>query len=565
VGQETGAGADQHERHDAIMRAVGFAASRFLEEEDWEDAVDDVLAGLGRATAASRVYVFGTHEAPDGTLLTSQLREWCAPGVTPEIDNPELQNQSWEAAGLIRWAEVLAAGDLLYGNVREFPERERATLEAQQIVSVLAAPIFVDRRWWGHLGFDDCARERAWSGAEIDALRIAAGTLGAVIQRRQADRTIRETEDLYRTLVEQLPAVVYVNEVSADYVPTYTSPVIEEMLGVTADRYMAERLWFSLVHPDDRERVRTEDDRTDGNLEPFRMEYRLVRPDGGVVWVRDEAEVVRNADGEPRFWSGVMFDITSLKRAEEDLARALELERTASTQLRSLDEMKNTFLQAVSHDLRTPLSAVLGNAITLERETIELSEEDRRDLVHRIATNARKLARIVTDLLDLDRLSRGLLEPKRAATDVGALIRRVVEESEVLADRRVQVDVSRIAATIDAPKVERIVENLIVNAARHTPADTRIWVRAEPVEPDGVLLSVEDEGPGVPEELRDAIFHAFEQGPTPSAHAPGSGIGLALVARFAELHGGRAWVEDREGGGSSFRVLLPGGSRPVDG
>ena len=166
------------------------------------------------------------------------------------------------------------------------------------------------------------------------------------------------------------------------------------------------------VHPDDLERVLAEDSRTDIPLEPFRIEYRMVRPDGRVVWVRDEAEVVRDEGGAPRFWSGVMFDITSLKRAEQELARALEIEREASAQLRSLDEMKNTFLQAVSHDLRTPLSAVLGNAITLERETIELSAEDRVDLIHRIATNARKLSRIVTDLLDLDRLSRGLLEPK---------------------------------------------------------------------------------------------------------------------------------------------------------
>jgi signal transduction histidine kinase len=100
--------------------------------------------------------------------------------------------------------------------------------------------------------------------------------------------------------------------------------------------------------------------------------------------------------------------------------------------------------------------------------------------------------------------------------------------------------------------VGRIVENLLGNTVKHTPGDSRIWVRLERRE-DGALLTVEDDGPGVPEDDRARIFEAFRQG---SGAASGSGVGLALVARFAELHGGRAWVEERDGGGASFRVLF---------
>jgi signal transduction histidine kinase len=113
-----------------------------------------------------------------------------------------------------------------------------------------------------------------------------------------------------------------------------------------------------------------------------------------------------------------------------------------------------------------------------------------------------------------------------------------------------------VRIAVDAPKVERIVENLVVNAARHTPAGTTIWVRVQPRR-DGVLLVVEDEGPGVPAHLREQIFQPFRKGRNVADHAPGSGIGLALVARFAGLHGGRAWAQDRPGGGASFRVFLP--------
>ena len=96
----------------------------------------------------------------------------------------------------------------------------------------------------------------------------------------------------------------------------------------------------------------------------------------------------------------------------------------------------------------------------------------------------------------------------------------------------------------------------MINAVRHTPASSRIWVRLERSDA-GMLLSVEDDWPGVPEDLRAAIFEPFRQGDAAAGHAPGTGVGLSLVARFAELHGGRAWAEDRPGGGAAFRVFLP--------
>jgi len=113
--------------------------------------------------------------------------------------------------------------------------------------------------------------------------------------------------------------------------------------------------------------------------------------------------------------------------------------------------------------------------------------------------------------------------------------------------------------SVDATKVERIIENLVSNALRHTPPGTNIWVRARGRD-GGIALVVEDEGRGIPTELRDAIFEPFRQAPgSSSEHSPGVGVGLSLVRRFAELHGGRAWLEDRPGGGSSFHVFLPGG------
>ena len=258
-----------------------------------------------------------------------------------------------------------------------------------------------------------------------------------------------------------------------------------------------------------------------------------------------------------------MVDITERKCAEQALREnerkysdAFRREREATQRLRALDDMKNTFLEAVSHDLRTPLTSILGSALTLEAAGADLPPSDVHDLVGRIAANARKLERLLGDLLDLDRLQRGIVAPQRRATDLSALVARAVDEVENPHGHETLAEVEPGSFSLDAAKVERVVENLVSNAIRHTPGGTQIWIRAGRVD-GGVLLTVEDAGPGVPPDLYEAVFEPFRQAPgSTSEHAPGVGIGLSLVRRFAELHGGRAWVEDREGGGASFRVFL---------
>jgi signal transduction histidine kinase len=239
--------------------------------------------------------------------------------------------------------------------------------------------------------------------------------------------------------------------------------------------------------------------------------------------------------------------------------------KDSAERLQALDDMKNAFLQAVSHELRTPLTSILGFALTLqnaERGDAELPREVRGDLVDRLASNAKRLEGLLSELLDLDRVARGLLEPRRQIADVASLVRDVVDGVEK-GDRQVEMRTRPTVIAVDGPKVERIVENLVYNAIKYSGPESPIVVIVEPYQ-QGVLLAVEDGGPGVPDALKEAVFQPFRQGPNRSPHSPGTGIGLSLVVRFAELHGGRAWVQDRPGGGASFRVYLPDGPEDVD-
>jgi diguanylate cyclase (GGDEF)-like protein/PAS domain S-box-containing protein len=305
---------------EAILSAVGFAASAFLQARSWEERIPEVLARLGRAAAVSRVYLFENHADEQGRRVHSQRFEWTAENVKPQIDNPDLQNSPWSGT-YARWADILAAGKVIHGHVRDFPEEERRSLEREEILSMAVVPVLVGEEWWGYLGFDECLNERAWARPDIDALRAAAGTLGACIARKRTELALGEAELKYRTLVEQIPAIVYIAGVGETGDWLYISPQVHNILGYTPEEWMAHPSPFSaFLHPVDRERVLAEEAFSSVTGEPLRSEFRLISRDDRTIWIRDEAMLIQDEDGRPMFWQGVMYDVTDQKRAEEQVA-----------------------------------------------------------------------------------------------------------------------------------------------------------------------------------------------------------------------------------------------------
>jgi two-component system, cell cycle sensor histidine kinase and response regulator CckA len=390
--------------------------------------------------------------------------------------------------------------------------------------------------------------------AEVASIALDNAQLYDAAQEEIAERKAAESTLVFQAqLLSKVQSALIATDATGAV--TYWNAFAESLYGWAADEAIGQNV-VDLVVPTDRPGKRFEGlaralrgERWSNELEQRRKDQSTFTALVTVSPIYDEAGTLVGT-------MGVSLDVSERKRAERSLVAAFEREKEISQQLRDLDEMKNTFLHAVSHELRTPLATVLGFALTLERQNANLSPEDTQDIVRRLAINARKLDQLLSDLLDLDRLARGIVEPQRHPTDVGALVRRVVESSEVLGERPIRVDADMVVIALDGPKVERIVENLLANAGRHTPPGTKVWVRVR-AEDGGVLLAVEDEGPGVPETLRRSIFEPFRQGPGALPNSPGVGVGLSLVTKFAELHGGRAWVEEREGGGASFRVFLP--------
>jgi PAS domain S-box-containing protein len=264
-----------------------------------------------------------------------------------------------------------------------------------------------------------------------------------------AAESLRDSEARYRILFEQHPVPMWV------YAPDTLRFLDVNEAAVTHYGYSREEFLAMTILE-----MRPEEDvaRLLGALGsgPADGAWRHRLRDGSIIDVEIVSREVVFAGTPVRLI--IATDVTARMKTERKLREALDAERAATIRLRALDEMKNTFLNAVSHELRTPLSAVIGSAKTLERIGDDLSPGEHRAMLRAITRNAGKLNRMLSDLLDLDRMSRGVLRPRRSPEELGSLVRRVAEDPEVIDDRRVEIDVHQMVLPVDAPKVERIVE-----------------------------------------------------------------------------------------------------------
>ena len=190
-------------RRDRILESVRFAAQKFLQTKQWEDVITEVLGGLGNAAVASRAYIFENFMDDTGRLYTNQRYEWTAQDIAPQLNNPDLQMVPYDAPDLHQWRETLSNNQIINGVVADMSAGLRAALEPQGIHSIIVVPVFVNNRWWGFLGLDDCLHSRVWNDAEADSLRAATDMLGATIARQSIQEALLEAKATLEQRVEE--------------------------------------------------------------------------------------------------------------------------------------------------------------------------------------------------------------------------------------------------------------------------------------------------------------------------------------------------------------------------
>ncbi len=381
---------------------------------------------------------------------------------------------------------------------------------------------------------------------------VHLSTMRDITERKQAERQLAASEARFRNIAESSRDGICLLRLTPELAFDYVSPAVETITGFSPQAvYDDPARYLERVTPDEGDPVAQA--LTAPDAVPSVTKIRFRHAAGHWIWLEDHHSVLTE-EGQPVAILGRIQDISAREDAEQALRDALRAQQEAMERLQAVDDLKSSFLQAVSHELRTPLTSVLGYAHTLMSG--KLTPEQTDDFHRRLVTNATRLDVLLGDLLDVERLNRGVVRLNLQATDLAALTASVAADID-LADRDLIIERTPTIALVDTHQAERMLHNLLANAAKHTPAGSTIWVSFENRD-DSTMIIVSDDGPGIPGPDREHVFEPFWQAPSMrSTASPGTGIGLALVRQLATLHGGRAWVESRDGGGASFHITLP--------
>jgi PAS domain S-box-containing protein len=352
-------------------------------------------------------------------------------------------------------------------------------------------------------------------------------------------RSLREAHETYRHLVEGIPAVLYIDAVDDLSTNVYTSPQIEEILGISAEDWRQDpSMWIDRMHQDDRERVMVEHKESNRTGDPFSSEYRLFHSDGKEVWIRDEAVLVRDEGGAPLFWRGIMFDVTETKRAEEQLHKNMDvLRRTMLDRhrlLMRLEDAQEEERRRIAADIHDdPIQVISAADLRAQRLARQISDPELRAEVEVLqATLAQSVERLRHLLFELR-------PPSLDREGLVAALRAYVSGREgpevVIEDKLPGEPAPDIRALLF-----RIAQEALTNAWKHSGAK-RVTVSVV-AEEGGIRLRIVDDGVG------------FDAAAPPPDHGH---IGLPTMVERAELAGGRCQIESQPGGGTTVDAWLP--------
>ncbi len=378
-------------------------------------------------------------------------------------------------------------------------------------------------------------------------LEAFAAYVGASIGQALMVRATRSTQTMYRTLVEQLPAVTYVRHIETPGMAMFMSPQIEAMSGFPAEVWAANpQMLVERLHPEDRVWVLPDQasfspqDMTG----PIRKEYRVIHRDGHVVWVENTALAVRDEAGGVRFVMGLLFDITERKRLEASLRDAQKLEAIGK------------LAGGVAHDFNNLLSVILGWVEDLKADVIPGSPQEQP--IEEIARAALRARDLTSKLLAFGRRQMLDLRPTRMDVLVGGLestFTKLAGERCVVELKLAEVDEVRV----DAGQMEQVLLNLVANARDAMPAGGRIDVSVYAGDRElearrVVCVAVRDQGVGLDEVTRARIFEPFF---TTKERSRNTGLGLSTALGIVQQCGGSIEVQSAPGHGATFTLVLP--------
>jgi PAS domain S-box-containing protein len=376
-----------------------------------------------------------------------------------------------------------------------------------------------------------------------------------VASRALGERALKQSEQRFRSIFETASIGIAFADLNGAF--QEVNPAFCKLVGRSAEELLTRRS-IDVTHPDDREGdIRLARRMMRGDIPFYRRVKRYVRPDGSIAHARVLVSALRGADGRPHRLVGVVEDITDQLRMEA-LDRARQTAEAAN-------QAKNEFLSRMSHELRTPMNAILGFTQLMQIDASEPLSPAQRKRAQQIAQAGWHLLEMINDTLDLSRIEAGSLRLVPGVLELAPLLERalaLVQHSAAERGLSVTQRLDPSAATLfgDATRVTQVLTNLLSNAVKYNSERGSILIEARCPEPGWVEIAVQDTGLGLSDTQRAALFQPFNRLGREDSGLPGTGIGLVISQRLADMMGGSLRADPVPGPGACFVLRLPAGT-----
>lgn len=383
--------------------------------------------------------------------------------------------------------------------------------------------------------------------------------LDDITRRKRAEERLRRHEGEYHQLLDALPGNAWSSDASGRV--TFVNRNWAAYSGLDLQGTIARA--GEIIHADDRVDLTRVWREAHERGQPWEREYRLRRRDGVFRWHLARGHPVRGADGGITGWVGMATDVHEMKETDARVQRLYDEARQTSEQLARAIETKDEFLGLMSHELKTPITTILGNAEVLLKHRDALDPEAVRSSLTDIYDESARLHRTVEDLLSLARIERGQeieLEPLL----LGRVVARVIMEHRTRFPARsieFRVPDEPVPVMGERGYIEQVSRNLLSNAEKYSPRELPIHIDVRRSEQE-MQVVIGDHGAGLTPEESELVFTPFVRLPRTAMQAAGSGIGLAVCRRLIEAQSGHIWAQPRRGGGSEFCFALPIADEP---
>ena len=423
----------------------------------------------------------------------------------------------------------------------------------------VAVPLLRDGRWVAELWISD-DEPREWSEQDVSLLASVAERAWTAVEKLRANAALRESEARMHFIGERAEVGYWDWDVLTDRLSW--SPACHRLHGIPLTEMPTYGRYLAVLHPDDRDGVDRAVRAALGRegASDYQIEARVPLPDGSVRWIHGKGSATFE-NGKPVRMAGIALDVTARKTLELEREELLARERRLRAEADEASLAKDHFLALLSHELRTPMTTILGWASFIRSGMADPATAQRG--IESIEQASRMQSRLIDELLDVSRIVTGKMLVERKVLDVSGVVRHAVEVIQPAAQSssiEVHADLGSGPVFVDgdATRLQQVVWNLLSNAVKFTPSGGRVEVAILDGD-EAVEIRVRDSGIGIEPEFLPYVFERFRQAEDgPSRRYGGLGLGLSIVRHLMELHGGSVHAEsDGRGCGATFRVRLP--------